>query len=163
ATIYRSTTSAKHLVRHAVDDALRYRVLTCRVKQDTFLSLVEDSTVDNVGLNTSDRDGVSLAVFTDDLVSVTGCGCRRESHLTANASKVWETVTVSWGVFGDHPHVLLDLAVVRLKQDYSFTGLVSIIEHLRMGADGRTWAHIRVGAYTRARIPTCCQALVSLV
>src|SRR5699024_12830310 len=64
-------------------------------------------------------------------------GRRCESHLTANASKVWETVVVSWGVFGDHPHVVLDLAVVRLKQDYSFAGLVSIIEHLQMGADGR--------------------------
>src|SRR5699024_8851996 len=114
AQTYRDTTRPKTRVRHSVDDSFRVRVLTCREKQDTLLSLVEDSTVDNVGLNTSDRDGVSLACFVNDLVSVTRCGRRREDHLTANVGKVRETVAVSWGIFGDHPHVLLDRTIVCL-------------------------------------------------
>ena len=124
------------------------------------MSLVEDSAVDDVGFDTGDRDGVSLACFVNDLVSVTRCGRRREDYLTANVGKVRETVAVSWGIFGDHPHVLLDRTVVCFEQDYSFAGLVSIIEHLlwaqlQVGAitGGRNyvWAQLRVGAITGGR------------
>src|SRR5699024_9656947 len=105
---------SKSRVRHSVNNSFGVSVLTCREKQDTFLSLVEDSAVDDVGFDTGDRDGVSLACFVNDLVSVTRCGRRREDHLTANVGKVRETVAVSWGIFGDHPHVLLDRTIVCL-------------------------------------------------